>query len=128
MENKKYKEAKYWHPDDMEWLPVYDDHAHKFLYDKRMIAAEDEGVIVNFTRYEKGYMKPAHTHTCSHGMYVIKGTLRTDEGDFGPGTFVWHTAGCLCTHGATENEDVEFLFIANKEFDIHYLSDSEVES
>ena len=36
----------------MEWLPIYDDHAEKYLYDKRMIAAEDEGIIVVGEFYE----------------------------------------------------------------------------
>lgn len=114
------KRAKAWHPDQMEWLEIFDEHVGMNIYDKRMVDALEDGIMINFSKYPAGYYKPAHTHPCGHGIYVIKGKLRTEEGIYGPGSFVWHPEGCVCRHGATEEEDCEFLFITNKPFDIFY--------
>ncbi len=91
-----------------------------FFMDKTMIA-DETGMIVNMSRYPKGFWKPKHRHTCSHGIFVIEGKLKTDDGVYGPGSFVWHPAGYECGHGATEDEDCLFLFVANKPFDIEFL-------
>lgn len=117
------KKVKAFHIDDMEWLKIYDEHMKSFIYDKRMIDAAEEGIMVNFSRYPAGYYKTPHRHHCSHGIYVIEGKLRTDEGIYGPGSFVWHSEGCLARHGATDEEDCVFLFITNKPFDIIYEED-----
>ena len=44
----------------------------------------------------------------------VEGTLRTHEGDFGPGSFVWFPEGMTMYHGATEDSDCLMLFITNK--------------
>ena len=53
-------------------------------------------------------------------MYVLKGTLHTDKGDFGPGSFVWWKEGAIAEHGGLD-EDVTVVFITNKAFNINYL-------
>ena len=72
-------------------------------------------------RYPKGCMIPPHTHHCGHGIYVLKGTLATSEGSFGPGDYIWFDEGVVMTHGAGEEEDVDILFITNKKLDMVYL-------
>lgn len=78
------------------------------------------GMVVNFSRYPAGYYKEFHTHACSHGIYVLSGTLKTDKGEYGPGCFVWHQEGVVARHGATDREDCYALFITNKPFEISY--------
>jgi hypothetical protein len=41
---------------------------------------------------------------------------------FGHGSFVWFPEGMEMAHGATQDNHVTFLFIANKPLDIHYIS------
>ena len=41
-----------------------------------------------------------HSHPCAHGVYVLEGTLDSQQGRFGAGSF------------------------ANKEFGIHYVGDA----
>ena len=89
-------------------------------FEQMLISVEDTGMSVKQIRYPKGSVTPPHTHHCAHGMYVLRGTLHTDKGDFGPGSFVWFAEGCVMTHGGL-NENVECLFITNKAFDINYL-------
>ena len=111
--------------DKMEWQEFFDEHMQHRFFDKRMIGAEKEGIVVNFSKYDKGFYKDAHRHNCSHGIYVISGKLRTDEGVYGPGSFVWHSEGSVARHGATDEEDCVFLFVTNKPFDIIYVSEEE---
>ena len=115
-------QSKEFHPDNMEWIEIFDEHMKKTIYDKRLVQPEDTdtGMMINFSKYPAGYYKTFHKHHCAHGIYVMKGILRTDKGEYGPGNFVWHPEGLSARHGATENEDCEFLFITNKPFDIYY--------
>ena len=53
-------------------------------------------------------------------MYVLDEILKTHAGSFGPGSFVWFPEGMEMEHGATQDNDVTFLFITNKPFDIIY--------
>ena len=46
---------------------------------------------------------------------------RKPGGTFGPGEFVWHDEGVEMTHGASDEEDVDILFITNKALDMNYL-------
>ena len=80
----------------------------------------DTGMYVQRSVYEAGVCPPKHRHTCGHGMYVMKGKLKTDSGLFGPGSFVWWPAGMWMVHGATDEEDVEVLFITNRPFDLEF--------
>ncbi len=89
-------------------------------FEQMLIRYEDTGMSVKQILYPKGSVTPPHTHHCAHGMYVLKGTLHTDRGSFGPGSFVWFAEGSVMTHGGLD-EDVECLFITNNAFDISYL-------
>lgn len=90
-------------------------------YERPLLNDEDTGMTIKLIRYPKGNVTPLHDHHCAHGMYVLKGTLHTDRGDFEAGSFVWFKEGSQATHGGLD-EDVECLFITNKPFDIHYLT------
>jgi len=80
----------------------------------------DTGMYVQRSVYEAGVCPPKHRHNCGHGMYVLSGTLKTDTGLYGPGSLVWWPAGVWMLHGATDEEDVEVLFITNRPFDIEF--------
>ncbi|MDO4548497.1 MAG: cupin domain-containing protein [Clostridia bacterium] len=101
------------------------DHPHvskntgNLTYELPFLNDPDTGMMVKLICYPKGSVTPLHDHNCAHGIYVLRGTLHTDSGDFGPGSFVWFPEGDRMIHGGLE-EDVEGLFITNKAFDIHY--------
>ena len=78
------------------------------------------GVRVSLNFYPRGYVTKWHTHPCAHGMYVLEGILKTHEGVYGPGSFVWFPEGIRAEHGATAETDVLTLFVTNKAFDIKY--------
>ena len=96
---------------------IPEEHKHvskntgNVTYEQYLVTDEDTGMLVKYIRYPKGTVTPIHDHHCAHGMYVLKGTLHTDKGDFGPGSFIWFEEGNVMTHGATQDEDVDCLFI-----------------
>ena len=92
---------------------------------KALFHDDDTGVTVFLIRYAAGFTNTWHTHPCAHGMYVLDGVLKTHEGEYGPGSFVWFPEGGWMEHGATADNDVTLLFITNKEFAICYPMDED---
>jgi len=120
------EEARIFHIDEMNWEELHSDHCPIPLYDKKLIQDPRAGMQINVSRYPKGYNTAWHTHTCSHGMLVLEGRLRTHLGIVEKGDFVWFPAGTKMEHGATAEEDCTVLFITNAPFDINYLEDEEI--
>ena len=118
-------EARIFRPDEMQWKKLKADYCDVPLYDKPLVSDPETGMSVAISRYEKGFNLEWHTHTCAHGMYILKGKLRTSIGEALPGDFVWFPAGMAMEHGATVEEDCTFLFITNRPFDIRYLRDEQ---
>ena len=107
--------------DDMEWEERPNEKAGRPLYKKALVQDPETGVRVSIIKYPAGFINPDHDHPCAHGMYVLKGILHTSEGDFPVGSFVWFPEGSVMWHGATEDQDVEIIFVTNKQFAINYL-------
>lgn len=87
---------------------------------KPLIQDAETGMSAMKIKYEAGFTNKWHTHNTGHGMYVLDGILNTHKGAFGPGEFVWFPEGERMFHGATDDNDVIFIFMTNKQFDIHY--------
>jgi len=103
------------------WEERFNEHLGRTLYRKNLVTDPDTGMEVRLVRYPAGVINTMHTHPCAHGMYVLEGTLVTNRGQFGPGSFVWFPEGMQMEHGATAESDVTVVFITNKAFEIHYL-------
>ena len=97
------------------------------MYEQMLLDDPDTGMSVIKIIYPKGFTVPLHTHKCAHGYYILKGTLVTSEGDYGPGSFVWFKEGSQMVHGAGE-EDVEALAFTNKAFELTFVGDPEAQS
>jgi quercetin dioxygenase-like cupin family protein len=92
---------------------------------KLLEASPESGFLVAVIRYQAGFTNTWHTHPHAHGFYVLDGVLKTHQGEFGPGNFVWFPEGGWMEHGATAVTDVTALFITNKPFGISYPSDKD---
>ena len=119
-------EAKIFHVKDMDWLELHADHCPIPLYEKQLVQDDRTGMVVNISRYPKGYNTSWHVHRCSHGMLVLEGRLRTHLGIVEQGDFVWFPEGTKMEHDATAEEDCTVLFITNSPFDINYLDPDEI--
>ena len=107
----------------LPWEERYNEFLGKTLYRKNLITDPETGMEIRLVKYPAGVINKLHTHPCAHGMYVLDGILKTHEGEYGPGSFVWFPEGGWMQHGATANNDVTILFITNKKFGISYPSD-----
>ena len=104
----------------LPWEERFHEKVGKAIYRKELFSDPETGMLVRLVRYPTGVINPRHTHPCGHGMYVLEGTLVTQLGEHGPGTFIWSPEGNVMQHGATAQGDVTVLFITNKPFDINY--------
>lgn len=102
------------------WEERFNEPTGKTMYRKELFIDPETGMEVRIVRYPAGFVNPRHIHHCAHGMYVLEGTLVTNDGQYGPGYFVWFPEGNVMEHGATAEQDVTVLFITNKPFDIYY--------
>ena len=105
----------------LPWQTCTDKHLNADFLDMKLILDRETGLTINLSVYPKGYYKPKHIHDNAHGIFVLKGTLKTDDGEYGPGTFVWYPEGTVMSHGATEREDCTFLYIQDRAGKLHYL-------
>ena len=104
------------------WAEVFNDKIGRALLRKELFTDPETGVSIRLVRYPAGVINPLHTHPCGHGMYVLEGDLVTNQGTFGPGTFVWFPEGAVMEHGASAAGDVTVLFVTNKVFRIDYVN------
>jgi len=110
----------------MPWEEVFNEKVGRSMLRKMLVQDPDTGMEIRIARYPAGWTTTWHFHHCSHGMYVIEGTLKTHDGCYGPGTMVWFPEGSLMEHGATTETDVTVMFITNKKFDIQFVNKDEV--
>ncbi|MEL7608644.1 MAG: DUF4437 domain-containing protein [Bacillota bacterium] len=107
--------------DAMAWKEHPEAKVGKSFFTKMLVQDPETGVQINLLKYPAGFMTPWHDHPCSHGVYILEGTLKTNEGSFGPGSFVWFPEGSVAEHGAALESDVVVLFVTNKKFDINFI-------
>lgn len=106
--------------EDMSAYGHVNSRNKKLMFQHPYVSDSDTGMIIKKIIYPAGCMIPPHTHDCAHGIYVIRGILVTDDGEFKPGDFIWWEEGVEMEHGAGD-EDVELLFITNKPLNMNYL-------
>jgi hypothetical protein len=104
----------------MPWQEFHVEQTGARFPVKLMFTDPDTGMQAFMLRYPAGFTNEWHCHTHGHGMYVLDGVLRTHDGQFGPGNWVWFPEGGWMEHGATDDNDVTMLFITNKPFSICY--------
>ncbi len=112
---------KAWLDKDIPWEDVYNPVTGKTIQRKHFLQDPDTGMEVMVVRYPAGVFTPPHTHPCAHGMFVISGHLRTHDGTYGPGDFVWYPQGNIGVHGATEDGPATLVFMTNKPFDLTFV-------
>ena len=105
----------------LPWKPVPLETVPKGLEQKALYTDAAGNTSAAIIRYPKGYREPRHYHiTCTHTIYVLKGRLKTPDGDLGPGAFLFSSKNER--HGPlTALEETEILFQTNGPFD--YLLD-----
>jgi len=103
------------------WEQIVEEKVHHTFSLKNLVRDPDTGMEISIVRYPAGFVLPLHTHPCAHGMFVLNGILVTNEGRYGPSSFVWFPEGLRMEHGASAEQDVTVLFVTNKVFGIQYV-------
>ena len=80
---------------------------------------KDNKLMSALVKYPKGFHEPRHYHTtCGHSIYVLKGRIRTPNGDLTPGSFIYDAVNER--HGPFNAvEESEILFYTDGPFDMH---------
>ncbi len=77
----------------LKWQPVDIPGMPKGLLQRVLHDDKQKQLISATVKYPKGFREPRHYHTtCGHSLYILKGKLKSPEGDLTPGTFVYSAA------------------------------------
>lgn len=107
-------------PSTLTWKPNSRQDLVKYFM-KPLSHDHHTGGITMLVRYPAGQINPAHAHPVGHGMYVLQGTLVTNRGTFGPGTYEWFPPDEVVWHGAGPGEDVVVIFMTHDGMSIDYV-------
>lgn len=92
----------------MPWQPTqFDGIEMKILY-----SDPASGMSTILFRMAPGAMVPQHEHTALEQTYMLEGSLVDDEGEAGPGGFVWRPGGNV--HVARAPQGALFLSVFMK--------------
>ena len=104
---------------NVAWQPMHipgfpDGLQQRLLHDNK-----DNKLMSALVKYPKGFHEPRHYHTtCGHTIYVLKGRIRTPNGDLVPGSFTYDAPNER--HGPLiAVEESEILFYTDGPFDMH---------
>lgn len=108
---------------ELQWSGNQSNRDRVSYFMKPLFNDARSGRVTMLVRYPAGEMNPQHTHPVGHGMYVLRGTLVTHRGSFGPDTFVWFPPHEAMTHGAGPDEDLVALFMTSRNLKTSYVRD-----
>jgi quercetin dioxygenase-like cupin family protein len=105
----------------IEWKPVEIPGVAPGLMIRELHSIPTQNTSSAIVRYPKGFHEPRHYHKqCTHTIYILKGRLRSPEGDMPAGTFTY--AGVTEPHGPfTAVEETEILFHVDGPFDYNIV-------
>lgn len=105
------------HVSKVEWKPMELPGVPKGLQQRLLHDNKSKQLISALVKFPKGFREPRHYHTtCGHSMYILKGRLKSPEGELTPGMFIY--AAPNERHGPfTATEETEFLFYTDGPFD-----------
>lgn len=113
------------HSDSVQWNRNQAAQSAVTYFMKPLFEDQRTGDRVMLVRYPPGEINPSHSHPGAHGMYVLKGTLVTHRGTFGPDTFVWFPPSEVMWHGATRDQELVVLLMAGPNLSTHYTESAE---
>jgi anti-sigma factor ChrR (cupin superfamily) len=101
------------------WQPMHIPGFPEGLQQRLLHDNKDNKLMSALVKYPKGFHEPRHYHTtCGHTIYVLKGRIRTPNGDLTPGSFTYDAVNEH--HGPLiAVEESEILFYTDGPFDMH---------
>ena len=104
---------------NITWQPMHIPGFPEGLQQRLLHDNKDNKLMSALVKYPKGFHEPRHYHTtCGHTIYVLKGRIRTPNGDLTPGSFTYDAVNER--HGPLiAVEESEILFYTDGPFDMH---------
>ena len=104
---------------NIAWQPMHIPGFPEGLQQRLLHDNKDNKLMSALVKYPKGFHEPRHYHTtCGHTIYVLKGRIRTPNGDLVPGSFTYDAPNER--HGPLiAVEESEILFYTDGPFDMH---------
>lgn len=81
--------SRYVDPATLPWEPT----RYAGVEMKALFKDEPRGLMTALFRWAPGAQLPLHEHVDIEQTYVLEGSLRDEEGEAGPGEFVWRPRG-----------------------------------
>ena len=102
---------------DVTWESMQPPGVPKGLEQRLLHDNKENQLVSAIVKFPKGFREPRHYHTtCGHSLYILKGRLKSPEGDLLPGMFVYSAVNER--HGPfTALEETELLFYTDGPFD-----------
>ncbi len=102
---------------DVTWESMQPPGVPNGLEQRVLHDNKENQLISAIVKFPKGFREPRHYHTtCGHSLYILKGRLKSPEGDLLPGMFVYSAVNER--HGPfTALEETELLFYTDGPFD-----------
>ncbi len=102
---------------DVPWESMQLPGVPKGLEQRVLHDNKDNQLISAIVKFPKGFREPRHYHTtCGHSLFILKGRLKSPEGDLLPGMFVYSAVNER--HGPfTALEETDLLFYTDGPFD-----------
>ncbi len=102
---------------DVTWESMQPPGVPKGLEQRVLHDNKENQLISAIVKFPKGFREPRHYHTtCGHSLFILKGRLKSPEGDLLPGMFVYSAVNER--HGPfTALEETELLFYTDGPFD-----------
>ncbi len=102
---------------DITWESMQPPGVPKGLEQRLLHDNKENQLISAIVKFPKGFREPRHYHTtCGHSLYILKGRLKSPEGDLTPGMFLYSAINER--HGPfTALEETELLFYTDGPFD-----------
>lgn len=102
---------------ELPWQPVNIAGMPPGLQQRILHDDKQKQLVSAIVKYPKGFREPRHYHTtCGHSLYILKGRLKSPEGDLTPGTFIYSAVNER--HGPfVALEETSVLFYTDGPFD-----------
>lgn len=106
------KASRFVNPDDLPWQAT----KYPGVEMKALFRDEARGLLTALFRWAPGAELPFHEHVDIEQTYVLEGRLVDDEGEAGPGQFVWRPAGSRHVARAPDGALIVAFFLQPNRF------------
>jgi len=108
--------------EDLKWEPLAG--APPGVMSVKLWGDNTKGAYGGFTKFPAGFKAPLHYHTDATKIVVIKGAYTYNGKKYGPGSYVYVTAGLKHESGGVADSESIFFIEQSGTFDLNIVEQS----